>query len=458
MKPSTLNPNTYPYSFTLAIDDSDTPWGGCTTHLAALLLTGPLKERVLLADYPLLVRLNPVIPWKTRGNASIVIRGYSRVPLGELVEIIVNAQREYSPVRAPGKAPGLALYPGVNPWRVPQLRYLYRRALADFIDRSVALRLAWKTGVRIVGGPGIVGAVASLAALAPWDPYTYELIAYRRWENIGKPRCIRGTPEDEAGIPACGSLNVDLYDGRIASAPGGPDPILAGFRGREPWCLSKYSEFLCEEPWGWVLYRSNQHTGVHLYSVGPPRPYRMIRLKGVVRGLPRLLPKGHVLVEVDTGWGTLTVAFYRETGPLRDAARLLEPGDMVVVEGGVAPRAEGPTISAESLLVQRVSGRTVLVAPRCPRCGARMKSMGRNKGYKCVKCGYRDENARPVRLRVPRILKPGRYTSSVSGGRHLTRFNWLEPFRGPPTTPLNIECVVSLGSSPPPLSKPSPKC
>ncbi|HIP57247.1 MAG TPA: hypothetical protein EYH02_04175, partial [Ignisphaera aggregans] len=58
----------------LAFDDVDSPYGGCTTHAATYLL-GLLQHElnVKLLDYPHLVRLNPSIPWKTRGNGAIAL-------------------------------------------------------------------------------------------------------------------------------------------------------------------------------------------------------------------------------------------------------------------------------------------------------------------------------------------------------------------------------------------------
>ena len=52
----------------LGIDDTDSKLGMCTTYLAAVL-----AERLSgfgLADYPRLIRLNPNIRYKTRGNAA----------------------------------------------------------------------------------------------------------------------------------------------------------------------------------------------------------------------------------------------------------------------------------------------------------------------------------------------------------------------------------------------------
>ena len=59
----------------LGIDDIDSLKGGCTTHLAALLVQSLSEvEGLSFLDYPNLVRLNPNIPWKTRGNGAVCFR------------------------------------------------------------------------------------------------------------------------------------------------------------------------------------------------------------------------------------------------------------------------------------------------------------------------------------------------------------------------------------------------
>ncbi len=445
--------DSFPYPFTLAIDDSDTPWGGCTTHLAWLLLR-ELSYYIILGDYPLLVRLNPVVPRKTRGNAAVVIRGYSRVPQEELLEKAISLAESYSRRRPPGKGPGIALYRDVDAWRVPLLRRLYLRALRTYIPRDTIDEIARRLDLEVTGGSGVVGATASLAALAPWDPYTYELIAYRREEYMDRERCVERNPGLASEESLCSFANYDLLQGKLASSPGGPDPVLAGFRGRDPSCLGKLSSLLCEEPAGWVLYRSNQHTGMPGEGPGSlnPRPYNYVRLKGVVKALPRESPGGHVFVDLETGWGDVTVAFYRETGPLRDAARMLRPGDVIVVEGGVIPRSKGPTLAVDVMYVEKLAGKIHYVAPRCPRCGSRMKSMGRGKGYRCRKCGFRDPSASPIPIVSPRRLMSGRYTPSVSSARHLTRFNWWSPSTGFEPQALRVDCVASYGPEPPLLA------
>mgnify|MGYP000906271590 CR=1 FL=1 len=64
----------------LGIDDTDSNEGMCTTYLTTLILEELMKKNIIMTDYPNLIRLNPNIPWKTRGNASLCLRFKSDKP------------------------------------------------------------------------------------------------------------------------------------------------------------------------------------------------------------------------------------------------------------------------------------------------------------------------------------------------------------------------------------------
>ncbi|MCL2318106.1 MAG: DNA-binding protein, partial [Methanomassiliicoccaceae archaeon] len=57
----------------VAVDDTDSISGGCTTFLATEIISELSKDMDLIG-YPRLTRLNPATPWKTRGNASLSMR------------------------------------------------------------------------------------------------------------------------------------------------------------------------------------------------------------------------------------------------------------------------------------------------------------------------------------------------------------------------------------------------
>ena len=55
----------------IGIDDTDSVKGGCTTWLATEIIR-ELQEFDLIG-HPRLVRLNPNVPWKTRGNGAVAL-------------------------------------------------------------------------------------------------------------------------------------------------------------------------------------------------------------------------------------------------------------------------------------------------------------------------------------------------------------------------------------------------
>ncbi len=443
--------------FTLAIDDSDSPNGGCTTHLTGLLLYY-LKDRILLSDYPLLVRLAPGIPWKTRGNAATVVRGWIKdLSMEELLDLVKPYVKEYSSGRGkePGKGPGIAIYPDNKPWTNPTLRDLYYKGVSDIVDGETLLKYVEKEGVLVWGSRGCIGAILSLASLPPEDPYTYELIAYRRPENWDKSRCIQHDPYYESCIPPCASNNIDLSSGLVAAAPHGPDPVLAGFRGTCIEALGCYRSLLCEDPHFWVLYRSNQHSDIH-YSLLTPRltPYQSTKLIITIINRPMEIPGPHIILYGKTTSGKIiSVAVYRETGPLLQLAKQLTTGDIIEVAGTVRPYPggkEGYTLAAEKIRILKINQLSRKVSPRCPKCGKRMKKLGRNKGYKCPKCGFRDPQALPLELTIFRKVAPGTITPTPSNLRHLTRPSWLKDLhRTPiPNAPLRVNDVFSFEEPP----------
>lgn len=435
---------------TVAIDDTDSQYGGCTTHLTGILLY-ELRGRAKLADYPLLVRLNPNIPWKTRGNGATVLRLLYNGDPRDVLELAWQLAQEYTSPRPPlpGKSPGVVVAEG-RVWEHGVLRDIYLQALGDVVTRDLAVRALEAVGASYRGGRGVVGAAASLAALAPGDPYTFELTFYRRPEAWGTRRCVDFDRAFRAESTTRSSINnLDLLDRVVSAAPGGPDPVLAGFRGLDPDELWRFASSLCEPPHFAVLYRSNQHTGLHLKRARPA-PYRSVLLRGVVLSPPRDIPGGHVLVRLRTEYGEVDVAFFRETGPLRDAARLLAPGDEVEVGGGVrpGPEGEGVTIAAELMRVLRVSEVTLSLPPRCPRDGSTMESLGRGKGYRCPRCGLRLPEGTEVLARLPRGLMPGTYLPRQGRLRHLTPTGVPTPELATLPFTVDIDSVLKVYSDP----------
>ena len=56
----------------IGIDDTDSPQGMCTTYLGAVLARRLIHKGMSIREARI-VRLNPNVTWKTRGNAAIVL-------------------------------------------------------------------------------------------------------------------------------------------------------------------------------------------------------------------------------------------------------------------------------------------------------------------------------------------------------------------------------------------------
>ena len=71
----------------IGIDDTDSNEGMCTTYLGALLLE-ELQAYGTVETLPLLVRLNPTIPYKTRGNAAVALKLKTDCPEKVIAHVI----------------------------------------------------------------------------------------------------------------------------------------------------------------------------------------------------------------------------------------------------------------------------------------------------------------------------------------------------------------------------------
>ena len=95
----------------IGFDDTDSYSGKCTTNLAFKITSKLLSQTdSVFIDYPLLVRLNPNIPWKTRGNGGICLRIRTNQP-DQIIEYLIKFIRTDSDI-ANGANPGLAIFEG----------------------------------------------------------------------------------------------------------------------------------------------------------------------------------------------------------------------------------------------------------------------------------------------------------------------------------------------------------
>ena len=81
----------------IGIDDTDSKQHGCTTYISSLIIKKLLQLKAEFIDYPNLIRLNPNVPWKTKGNAAVALRFKHSSPktIFNIICNIVEKNSEY---------------------------------------------------------------------------------------------------------------------------------------------------------------------------------------------------------------------------------------------------------------------------------------------------------------------------------------------------------------------------
>src|SRR3990170_266376 len=159
----------------VGIDDTDSPRMGCTTYIAALLVEKLHKTGVVFVDYPNLVRLNPNVPWKTRGNGALCLKFQCSESLVEDIKsLVVDIVEENSDMTHARTEPGIVFFFGNS---VPkELTVFAEQTIQSVVKMRDALKLVRKFRAEAVGfksGRGIIGALAAVGETLEGD-YTYE--------------------------------------------------------------------------------------------------------------------------------------------------------------------------------------------------------------------------------------------------------------------------------------------
>ena len=415
----------------IGLDDTDSTRMGCTTYVTALLVEELEKLDVTFLDYPKLVRLNPNVPWKTRGNGALCLKIAFATGLEDKIkETASSLVEEHSDLDFEGTNPGIVFFPNE---KIPDaIKAFAGNAITGIVTLKEATGLVQKFGGEALGFKnrrGVIGALAAVGETFEGD-HTYELIAYRVPENYGLKRRV-----DSASIFEMDRVtqpytfnNVDSERGRVIITPRGPDPILFGIRGETPSAVKKAFKMVkpLEQVERWLIFRSNQGTDAHLKqaaALNQIEPYQSVVVKGVVSRSPRLVPLRHVIFSISDETGEVDCAAYEPTGALRKVARKLIVGDSVEVYGAVRKPSASKrfTVNLEKINALALAPKTMLQNPVCPKCGKRLESMGKDKGFRCKKCGARFDDAKKVSASVERDFQAGLYVTSTRSQRHLTK-------------------------------------
>jgi len=418
----------------VGLDDTDSTRKGCTTYVVALLVEKLQKLGANFIDYPNLIRLNPNVPWKTRGNGALCLRiQYNENIEEKIKETTISTVEEHADFEFKGTDPGIVFF---KKTKIPkEVKIFAKNATAGIVTLKEALQLVKKFEAEAVGfkkARGIIGSLAAIGENLQGD-HTYEILAYRVPENYGLKRKVDSASifeMDKVTAPYTFN-NVDQEKRRIVITPRGPDPILFGIRGETPEIVKKAFEIVkpLEPVERWAIFRTNQGTDAHLKRVeklSQIKPYSPVIARGIVSANPKIIPLRHVVFSIKDESGQIDCAAYEPTGALRKIARKLIVGDHVEVCGGVRkpPKNNPLTINLEKIRLLRLASKIVYQNPLCPKCGKRLKSMGKNKGFRCNKCGSRYPKLEKVEVKSKRDIRTGLYITSTRSQRHLTK-----PFR-----------------------------
>jgi len=409
----------------IGIDDTDSRDGMCTTYLCAVLLD-ELAAYGTIIGHPLLIRLNPTIPYKTRGNASIAIHLKTSHP-EKVMEHVISRIRSLAQMQSETTNPGVVFVPDQDHGRIRSaLGDFFIHAVQDVISIESAKDLISQLDIPAKGfknGRGLIGALAACGAMLNdgWD-HTYEYITYRQRDVWDTPRSVDEASIREADMATYPDTwdTVDCANGLIVCVPHSPDPVLYGIRGKSVKDVTRAGQMIKSEPVERIaVYRTNQGTDMHLIparSIAGIKGMHSYTITGTVSGPPRTIKGGHVIFSIsDDAGGRIDCAAYEPTKNFRTLVRKLIVNDRIIVSGSVT----GQTLNIEKIEITSLALEYETHNPVCPSCGKRMKSAGREQGYRCKPCGTTADST--VRIEIPRDLNVGSYEVPPCARRHLAK-------------------------------------
>ena len=391
----------------IGLDDIDSYSGGCTTHFATFVVEKIISLNGIIIDYPRLIRLNPDIPWRTRGNGSVAIEAYIPKRKYDIfqnwIEKYIHTYLELEDGFRIGTQPGIIILKGseLNREEFKKLYMYSKNVLYKVISINTLEKALFTLEDKVLylfdlyGKRGLIGALAAIGNYLPKD-HTYELLVYRKFSERGRDRKINISPnityEDEHTF-----AHVDLETNKPIWSPHGPDPVVLGIRGNKVSSIlsifNRIKKYVVFDRW--MIFLTNQGTGEHL-SFYKESQYELIpfsQFYGIVKinEYPIKEKGGHLHIKSKINNHNIELIVYEPSGQLRYIIETLEPEVYIKVGGGLKPssREEGIVLN-----IQKINSATATISiqrqtnPRCPSCGSSMESMGLDKGYICKKCKY----------------------------------------------------------------------
>jgi tRNA(Ile2)-agmatinylcytidine synthase len=396
----------------IGIDDTDSPQGMCTTYLGAVLARRLIHEHMRVHEARL-VRLNPNVTWKTRGNAAIALNVEGDA--ARAFEIACATVEELADFSCANTNPGVVVTDGrMDP-------AFYFKAVTGICEIDEAVKILDAFGAQYRGWKnrrGLIGATAAVAS--DLVDRTSEILVYRQQERWGTPREVDRNSlfaAEAATFPHTWDT-VDTVNDVVVCVPHTPDPVLFGIRGESPAWVMRARQMITSEPHGIEqLYVTNQGTDAHLLpgKVGHLSELLSYVVPGVVTDMPKTKEGGHVSFTMKDGDFEVRCMAYEPTKNFRHIIRQLVPGDSVIAVGSF----KKGSINLEKIRIVSLARPTITRPPLCTACNKRMTSDGKGKGYKCRKCGA--HTVEPEIEEIARIQKTGWYEVPPAARRHLAK-------------------------------------
>ena len=267
----------------IGIDDTDSPAGMCTTYLGAVLARRLIREHMRVREARL-VRLNPNVTLKTRGNAAVMLDVEGDPD--RAFAIACALVEELADFSCENTNPGVVVTD-----QKPDPAF-YKKAVTDFCTIEEAVAILDEAGARYRGWKnrrGLIGATAAVASDLPDE--TSEILVYREPARFGTPRSVdrQSLFDAEAATFPHTWDTVDTINDVVVCVPHTPDPVLFGIRGESPqWVMAARQMIDSEKPGIEQIWVTNQGTDAHLLNgtIGELREGLSYRVRGTVAESP----------------------------------------------------------------------------------------------------------------------------------------------------------------------------
>lgn len=402
----------------IGIDDFDSRRVGCTTHLAYIIIKKLTSLGYNVIGYPYLVRLNPDVPWKTRGNGAVSIKiNVNKVDIDNLISVVKQITLEYYESDE-NTNPGIIILKGKY---IPKdFIDIYLSSLKRLVALSEVYLVLNKFRDRVVfwsfgDGKGLIGAAAAIGARAKISDYTYELLVYRPLTRRNKIRNITIVQPIDEDITKT-FANIDYETKRILITPHGPDPVIFGIRGESPSLLKEAAKKIQVKEFmiGQQVFLTNQGTFsnyqyIDTKHIAEADLYTQFIVSGVIKE-KYVIRGGHIHLVIEDSSSYIEAMIYEPSGRMREFLINMGRGIPITIYGGVKPKNGRYTINTQMIFFNKEVWCISQTAPICPKCLKSMVSEGVNKGFKCKKCNYHikfDINLTIGKnMYVPNILLP----------------------------------------------------